>query len=79
MSAEPIPDPCLCPLCGGDNRCAMEVARATGEAQEPCWCTTQVFSPQLLARLHKVAAGKACICARCVAALSDERSARNVA
>lgn len=61
------PDPTCCPLCGGDNRCAMEVERATGVAQGPCWCSTQSFSPELLARLPTEAQGKACICARCLA------------
>ena len=37
------PDPTRCPLCGGDNRCAMEIQRETGEPQPPCWCTTQSF------------------------------------
>lgn len=59
--------PNRCPLCGGDNRCAMEIERATGLPQPPCWCTTQRFAPDLLARLPEQAAGKACICARCLA------------
>jgi len=61
------PDPTRCPLCGGDNRCAMEVERATGVAQGPCWCSTQTFSPGLLARLPAEAQGKACICGHCLA------------
>lgn len=64
------PDPSRCPLCGGDNRCAMEIERETGVPQPPCWCTGQTFSPALLARLPAAAEGKACICAACVAAFS---------
>jgi len=56
----------LCPLCGGDNLCAMEVERATGVSQAPCWCTTQSFTAGLLARLPAGAEGKACICGRCL-------------
>ncbi|WP_291012865.1 cysteine-rich CWC family protein [Hydrogenophaga sp.] len=63
----PTVDPNRCPLCGGDNRCAMEIERATGQAQPPCWCLSQVFAPELLARLPPRTEGLACICARCVA------------
>ncbi|MEZ5665081.1 MAG: cysteine-rich CWC family protein [Burkholderiaceae bacterium] len=62
------PDPSRCPLCGADNRCAMEIERDTGVPQGPCWCSTQQFSEALLARLPAQARGKACICARCLAA-----------
>ncbi|MBT9550537.1 MAG: cysteine-rich CWC family protein [Hydrogenophaga sp.] len=71
MQTSPLPhtttDPTRCPLCGGDNRCAMEVEKATGEPQPPCWCVTETFSPDLLARLPEAAQGQACICARCLA------------
>lgn len=60
-------DPTRCPLCGGDNRCAMEVEKLTGEPQPPCWCVTASFTPELLARLPAEAQGQACICARCLA------------
>lgn len=61
------PDPGHCPLCGGDNRCAMEIEKASGQAQPPCWCVSQTFSAELLARLPAEAQGQACICARCLA------------
>lgn len=70
----PTPDPDRCPLCGGDNRCAMEIERATGQPQPPCWCTTANFPPDLLARLPAEAAGKACICAGCLAAFRTTAS-----
>jgi hypothetical protein len=60
-------DPTRCPLCGGDNRCAMERQKATGQAQPPCWCVSQTFSAELLERLPAEAQGKACICGNCVA------------
>ncbi|WP_332747276.1 cysteine-rich CWC family protein [Hydrogenophaga sp.] len=62
-----FPDPSRCPLCGGDNRCAMEIERDTGEAQPPCWCVDANFSPELFARIPTEARGQACICAACVA------------
>lgn len=61
-------DPTRCPLCGGDNRCAMEIERETGEAQPPCWCVSTPFPPGLLDTLPEAARGKACLCARCVTA-----------
>lgn len=66
-NATPAPDPSRCPLCGGDNRCAMEIEQASGQAQPPCWCVSQTFSAELLARLPAEAQGKACICAGCLA------------
>ncbi len=36
-------DATRCPLCGEQNRCAMEVARETGEPQAPCWCMAADF------------------------------------
>lgn len=68
------PDPTRCPLCGADNRCAMEIERATGEPQPPCWCTTQRFPSDLLARLPSEAAGKACICANCLSGFLNPRT-----
>ena len=58
-------NPTLCPLCGQSNHCAMEVERATGVEQPPCWCTQVTFDAVLLARLPEPARGKACICAAC--------------
>jgi hypothetical protein len=59
------PDPSLCPLCGRTNQCAMEVERATGQAQPPCWCTQVDFSAELLARVPAPAQRLSCICAAC--------------
>lgn len=67
------PDPSRCPLCGEQNRCAMEVERETGESQPPCWCMAADFSEALLARVPADKRRLACICARCAAqeALQD--------
>lgn len=67
-STPSAPDPCRCPLCGQSNACANETARATGQPQPPCWCTTVTFPPALLARVPPEAQGQACICAACVRA-----------
>lgn len=66
-------DPAHCPICGGDNRCAMEIERDTGVAQPPCWCVSATFSADLLARIPADAEGKACICANCLARFAAER------
>jgi hypothetical protein len=69
-------DPNRCPLCGGDNRCALEIERATGVKQEACWCTQATFTPGLLGRVPAAAVNAACICAACAtgqaAALASE-------
>jgi hypothetical protein len=58
-------DPARCPLCGQPNQCAMEVQRATGVPQPPCWCTRVVFSAEVLARVPAEAQRRACICQHC--------------
>ena len=64
----PAIDPRCCPLCGQPNACANEIARATGQAQPPCWCTTVDFTPELLARVPPQARRLACICEACARA-----------
>ncbi|WP_439588599.1 cysteine-rich CWC family protein [Hydrogenophaga sp.] len=74
MSAAPSAlDPTRCPLCGADNRCAMEIQRETGLAQPPCWCVSATFPPGLLDTLPEAARGQACLCAACVAAALEAR------
>ncbi|WP_317134828.1 cysteine-rich CWC family protein [Rhodoferax lithotrophicus] len=55
-----------CPLCGKPNQCAMEMERATGVQQPPCWCTQATFSAALLSQISEATRNKACICADCV-------------
>lgn len=66
----PAIDPSRCPLCGQSNACANERARATGEPQPPCWCSSDTvrFTPELLARVPPSARRKACICEACARA-----------
>jgi hypothetical protein len=69
-------DPTRCPLCGSDNRCAMELEKATGEAQPPCWCVSTTFPTGLLDRLPEQARDQACICAACVQRFAAETPPR---
>jgi len=71
MHPTPPADPTRCPLCGGDNRCAMETEKATGLPQPPCWCVTETFPPALMARIPEAARGRACLCPGCVKAALD--------
>ena len=61
-------DPTRCPICHAPNVCAMEMAKATGNIAEGCWCVDAVFSPAVMEQVPDSAKGKACICARCAAA-----------
>ena len=75
MPVIPATDPRLCPLCGQANQCAMEVERATGVKQPPCWCTEASFGSALLAAIPQQARGKACVCAACAQAAGSSKSA----
>ncbi|MET4576935.1 cysteine-rich CWC family protein [Ottowia thiooxydans] len=54
-----------CPLCGQTNQCAMEIERATGQAQPACWCMQASFPPALLDQVPPESRGTACICLAC--------------
>ena len=64
--------PGSCSLCGESNQCAMASAASI---ESPCWCTRVLFTTELLASVPRAAQGKACICARCVAASASEQPA----
>lgn len=66
--ASTFPPAALCPLCGQENRCAMEAAKAAGVQPGPCWCTQVDFSAELLARVPPQAQRRACICEACARA-----------
>ena len=65
MTPLPLIDPSLCPVCGQPNQCAMEVQKATGLEQQPCWCTHVDLSLDLLAKIPPELRGKACVCPGC--------------
>lgn len=54
----------LCPICGQPNNCAMEIEKSTGQKQDPCWCVSEDFPKELLAKLPEAAVS--CICNHCV-------------
>ncbi len=66
-ASAPPPDPTRCPLCGQRNACAVETARATGEAPTRCWCMDTPFADGVLETIAPALRGPACICARCAA------------
>ena len=72
MPETPDLDATLCPLCGKANRCAMELERASGEPQPPCWCTGVTFAPEALARIPAQARDRACLCPACARGPSAE-------
>ncbi len=65
MQVSPTVDASRCPLCGQSNRCAMEVQRASGVTQGPCWCAQVSFETKLLSAVPEPLRGKACICPVC--------------
>jgi len=50
-----------CPLCGGDNQCAM----AAGRPAQTCWCATATISADALAAIPQDSIGKRCLCPAC--------------
>ena len=48
-------DPSMCPICAGENHCAMEKTKTSGEPQPACWCVGAVFTPALLAQVPETA------------------------
>ena len=63
-------DPTRCPICHELNICAMEKSKATGSELERCWCMDVVFTPALMDQVPDAAIGKACVCAKCAAAIT---------
>ncbi len=43
----------------------MEISKAIGKPQEPCWCLSVEFPPELLAQIPAEAQQKACVCEKC--------------
>ena len=58
--------PSQCPLCHEPNACAMEVAKATDQPVQRCWCVDAVFTPDLMERIPNNAKGMSCVCLQCV-------------
>ena len=54
-----------CPLYGRENECQFAT---TSAYKGKCWCASENFSPDLLARVPDEARNIVCICRRCVVA-----------
>lgn len=55
-------NPKACPLCGGDNSCAMASDSAN---VSQCWCMTASISPEALERVPDELINQACLCQAC--------------
>lgn len=62
----------LCPLCGGDNQCAI----AAGRAPESCWCQEADISKEALAAVPEQAVNKVCVCPACGRATQEPEDER---
>ena len=67
-TSKPI-DEARCPVCGEDNRCGV----LQGSDIRTCWCMSTAIPRELRDRVPAEQAGKACICAACVARYHEER------
>ncbi len=56
-----------CPLCAGDNACAM----ADGKGVESCWCLGATLDRAALATTGPESPSRHCLCARCGGALTE--------
>lgn len=73
FEAAPVPLPMpVCPLCGGQNACA--VARA-GSFEVDCWCTRATVAPHVLAAVPAALRNRACLCPRCASGLAGAAEA----
>lgn len=59
-----------CPLCGGENRCAI----TAGKDPASCWCQAPdlEFTEAMKAAVPSHLRLSACICARCISQLASE-------
>ncbi|MEP7217551.1 MAG: cysteine-rich CWC family protein [Bacteroidota bacterium] len=68
MNHEEI-NPAICPICGDENRCAME---SSPPSETPCWCATMAFPEELLRLVPEAARDRACICRQCAGNQSQQ-------
>lgn len=55
-------NPDLCPICGGDNGCALR----RNKPIEQCWCTKAVFTEAMFREIPEEKRRQSCICRPCV-------------
>ena len=56
-------DSTLCPLCGANNRCAIE----RGASLEDCWCASTAIATHMIDAIPAKSREQACICPQCAA------------
>jgi hypothetical protein len=64
IGEDELTDSKRCPLCNGDNKCAIP----NGEKPQSCWCMTISISSNLL---EKTTEKNRCICQKCVMSNND--------
>ncbi|MBB6674855.1 cysteine-rich CWC family protein [Cohnella nanjingensis] len=62
-------DPAICPVCGGDNGCAL----LAGQPIEQCWCMRTRIPKEVLSAIPAERRGKACVCQACAAGSAPAR------
>jgi prepilin-type N-terminal cleavage/methylation domain-containing protein/prepilin-type processing-associated H-X9-DG protein len=62
-------NPALCPLCGQPNGCQLCLPAVPAGR---CWCVTQEFPAELLARVPEPLRQRACICCSCLERFRQE-------
>jgi len=55
-------DKSTCPLCGEPNQCALAADPNTTE----CWCESENFQEELLAKIPDETVRKTCVCQKCL-------------
>ncbi|HEX7652001.1 MAG TPA: cysteine-rich CWC family protein [Verrucomicrobiae bacterium] len=71
MNQPPFFNPAACPLCGQANHCQLS---APVKFKSQCWCVTEDFAPELLARVPENFKDRACICQACLRKFREEKS-----
>lgn len=68
---KPLPPPAVplpafaCPLCGGDNRCAVAAAGCFDPPGGACWCASVTIDAAVLASIPPAQRDRACLCPAC--------------
>ncbi|MFT4824867.1 MAG: hypothetical protein ACI9DH_000707 [Halioglobus sp.] len=61
MKTEVVFSDSICPLCSGENQCAMSADNKIGE----CWCKSANIDAEALKNIPAQLQGKVCICQAC--------------
>jgi len=61
-------DKLTCPLCKGDNACAIA---SSGNMDEPCWCRKIQIDTVVIEQVPKALQAKVCICINCACPVTN--------